>query len=795
MFHAIARLHVCFTLDDKAGAARAAEAVRATAASLIGMQWSVQFEFFNAMRLAAVFDELPAHARAAALDDIGSACRSLALLAQSAPENYKCFGFLLDAEQARVTGRALDALDCYERAVACADEGGHVQQQALANERCGRFFSDRGNRKVAALYLQAAVEHYARWGAHAKVRRMRARHGTLLGTSGGVLAPEGRARLPAPDATLDVATLGKVALAIGSSDEFGAAPRQMLATAIQTSGASHGVLIEVRDDHCLVIAEGGADSADVVLLQGVPAHQAPLRCSPQLVEEALRTGREIVLSGAALDERCAADAYLATVQPKAVLCVPAMHQGRTAALLYLENQFARDAFGADRVQVIRILAAQTAISLASTRLLERMRAEMTERQRAEQQLRAIDQGLATTTGSDFFRVLVRNVAQALQVRYAFVAECLHLDGADGPAGGIARARAFWCGDDFGPSFEYKLTGTPCLQVIEGGVCHFANDLQRRFPEDVGLVRWQAESYVGMPLLDASEKVIGHLVVIDTQPMPDSTLAVALLRLSAGRAGAELQRLKADEGLQRALAEVEELKNRLQEENVYLRRELIANVSHDLRSPLASLRGYLETLLIKKDSLSEADRHSYLTIALRQAEQLQVLISELFDLARLDFDGYRIAAEPLHLGELARDVAQRFHLAAANKGVGLLLDVDDRVSLVQADIALIERTIANLLDNALAHTPPGGRVRLAVKAGAQDVSIDVSDTGIGIPAGDLPRIFERFYRVDKARSLDKSGSGLGLAIVKRIVELHGSEIRVASEVGAGTRFWFALPQTR
>lgn len=790
MFHAIARLHVCFTLDDAAGAAQAADAVRATAASLVGMQWSVQFAFLDAMRLAVAFDGLEPQGGVAALERLAAAQSLLAPLARSAPENFRCHAMLLDAEHARLTARPMEAMAHYENAVAWADETGHVQQQALANERCGGFFLERGNRKVAALYLQAALAAYARWGAFAKVRQLRARHGGLLG--GAAVLDDGRMHA---DAALDVATLDKVARAIGSGEELDGALRQMLATAIQTAGASHGVLVELRDDQCLALAEGAADGAAVALLASPAVHETPLRCSPELVAESLRTGRELALAGAALEARSAQDAYLAAARPKAVACVPALHQGRSVALLYLENFYARDAFSAERMQVLRILAAQVATALASARLVERFRAEMTERQRAEQQLRAIEMSLATVTGGNFFRVLVRNLAQALEVRHVFVAECLRTDGPEGPAGGIARSRAFWSGDDFGPDFEYRLAGTPCLGVVEGQVCHFAGELQHLFPADKALRRWEAASYAGVPLLQADGRVIGHLVVVDGKPMPDASQVLALLRVSAGRAGAELERLKADEGRQRALAEIEALKNRLQEENIYLRRELIANVSHDLRSPLASLRGYLETLLIKEDSLSEADRHSYLTIALRQAEQLQGLITELFDLARLDFDGYRIAAEPLHVGELARDVAQRFQLAASEKGVALQLDVDDRAGLVQADIALIERTIANLLDNALAHTAAGGHVRLAVARGTAGVRIDVGDTGIGIPAQDLPRVFERFYRVDKARSLSKAGSGLGLAIVKRIVELHGSEIHVESEVGVGTRFWFELADAR
>jgi signal transduction histidine kinase len=154
-------------------------------------------------------------------------------------------------------------------------------------------------------------------------------------------------------------------------------------------------------------------------------------------------------------------------------------------------------------------------------------------------------------------------------------------------------------------------------------------------------------------------------------------------------------------------------------------------------------------------------------------------------------GYRINAEPVHLGELARDVSQKFQLAAKKKQVALKLEADGDVGFVNADIGLIERTLENLLENSLAHTPPRGCVRLAVRADDDGVTLVVSDTGSGIPPADLPHIFERFYRVDKARTRESSGSGLGLAIVKRIVELHNSEIHVESSAGTGTTFWFTL----
>ncbi|HSF46911.1 MAG TPA: ATP-binding protein [Burkholderiales bacterium] len=205
-----------------------------------------------------------------------------------------------------------------------------------------------------------------------------------------------------------------------------------------------------------------------------------------------------------------------------------------------------------------------------------------------------------------------------------------------------------------------------------------------------------------------------------------------------------------------------------------------------------MQGYLETLLMKEDSLTHEKRRSYLEVAARQSEHLATLISELFELAKLDFRGYEITAEPLHLGELAQDVLQKFQLDAEKKQVALQGDIHPEVDFVRADIGLMERALENLLENALKHTRPGDAISLAVLPENGRVMVRVSDTGSGIPEQHLPHIFERFYRVDKARTSSVGGAGLGLAIVKRILDLHGSEIAVESTLKSGTTFSFALP---
>jgi signal transduction histidine kinase len=785
MFHAIARLHIGYLQGDQPQALAAVMAVRRSAHQLTGMIWSVLFDVWGSLTLAAHIEHA---ADVAQRDDwlaqMRESLASLAVLARSCAVNFRCHWLLLDAELERIGGRQDAALDRYEQAIAQADEAGDVQQQALANELFATFWLGRGNRGIAALYLRAALAHYRAWGAQAKVRLMLERHGDLLG-------PAAATRTAAALESLDLATIVKAAHAIAETSELERLLERLLQIAIENAGARRGLLIEESDGELQFVAEGSSDGGPVTLLHGAPLQGEPARCSRAVVDYVWRTRASLVIDDATADDRFASDAYVAATRLKSVLCLPIVHQGEISAILYLENDLARDAFDPRRIELIEILMAQGSISLANARLAHRMRQEMSERQHAEDTLRAIESGTAAVTGADFFRALVRNLAHALGVRYAFVAECCAGAGAGG-AHARARMRAFWKGDRFGSELEYATRGTPCWEVLEGKTCHYAHDVQALFPEDESLAWWDANSYLGMPLLGSAGEVIGHMAILDSRPLTDASVATSVMSLCAGRAGAELERLKAAEGQQRALAEVEVLKNRLQEENIYLRRELIANVSHDLRSPLASLRGYLETLLLKEQALTESERRSYLEIALRQSQHLQTLISELFELARLDFEGYRIDAEPVQLGELARDVAQKLGLAAQTRQVALDLDIEPELGLARADIGLIERALTNLIENALAHTAAGGRIVLSMRAQGARVALCVSDNGSGIAAHDLPRIFERFYRADKARTRDDKGSGLGLAIVKRIVELHGSEIRVDSVAGRGTSVGFDLP---
>jgi len=255
----------------------------------------------------------------------------------------------------------------------------------------------------------------------------------------------------------------------------------------------------------------------------------------------------------------------------------------------------------------------------------------------------------------------------------------------------------------------------------------------------------------------------------------------------GRSGDEIDRL--DETFRQMTDRIVLQMKKLKETDA-LRRELVANVSHDLRTPLASLHGYLETLLLKEGTLTPEEQRNYLEIAAKHSERLGKLVSELFELAKLDSRETQPHVEPFSLGELVQDVVQKFRLSAEKKNVRLQARLREDLGFVSADIGLIERVFENLIENALRYTPEGGEITVALIPETDRITVQVTDTGCGIPQEELPHIFDRFYRVEKHERSD--GAGLGLAIAKRILELHGGSIRAESAVDRGTAFTFHLP---
>jgi len=223
----------------------------------------------------------------------------------------------------------------------------------------------------------------------------------------------------------------------------------------------------------------------------------------------------------------------------------------------------------------------------------------------------------------------------------------------------------------------------------------------------------------------------------------------------------------------------------------MRSEFIANVSHELRTPLTSIKGFLETLLDGALEDTTIAKH-FLQIMNSETERLTRLIDDLLSLSRIEAKKVDFTPKPLAFIELVQKMNLLFKSRLEEKGLTLEIQVPKDLPLVLADSDMISQVLINLLDNAIKYTPSGGRIVLLTRVKHPFVEIEVKDTGIGIPEESQKRIFERFYRVDKARSRELGGTGLGLAIVKHIIDLHMGKVWVESKVGEGSTFGFSLP---
>ena len=220
----------------------------------------------------------------------------------------------------------------------------------------------------------------------------------------------------------------------------------------------------------------------------------------------------------------------------------------------------------------------------------------------------------------------------------------------------------------------------------------------------------------------------------------------------------------------------------------LRRELIANVSHDLRTPLAIMRGYVETLMMKGSKLDADQKQKYLETVMNSNLKLEKLVADLFEYAKLEARQITPNTEPFLINELAQDIVAKYQMLGEQKNQSIGFQQEDGLPMVAGDIALLDRVFQNLLDNAIKFTPEGGKIEIALSKDPKGVRVEVADNGPGIPKEELPFVFDRYHKAGQANG---SGAGLGLATVKKILEIPGRKIEVQSTYGQGTKFSFVL----
>jgi signal transduction histidine kinase len=410
--------------------------------------------------------------------------------------------------------------------------------------------------------------------------------------------------------------------------------------------------------------------------------------------------------------------------------------------------------------------------------------DITESKQAQEAFRLIVVGTAATTGNDFFRSLVQHMAQALHARYAFVTTCDDQK--------HARTLAFWNGDGFGENFEFDIADTPCEKVLHGELCHYRQGLRGLFPLDKILADWQAESYLGVPMLDGSNRVIGHIAILDDRPMEADLRAIDLLKIFASRAAAELKRQRAEDELQAALQERERLR-RAQAELAHINRvstmgELTASLAHEIKQPIGAAVTNAEAslrLLDREDPDIPEAREAALEMV-RDARRA----ADIIDRVRTLFQKGSSELETIGVNEVIGEMVVMLQNQADRHSVTIRTDLDKSLPAAMADRVQLQQVLLNLILNgieAIRDTSGEVSIKSQLTEDAQ-LLISVTDTGVGLPTENPEQIFNPFF------TTKSQGTGLGLAITRSIIESHGGRIWATPNPGRGATFMFTLPST-
>ena len=383
----VARLHLNVMFEEFGSALAAARQARTVAVT--GTIWPVLIDFWGGLAAAAAFDDATEEERSQLRRELVSAETTLAELTETCPENFRCMWLVLSAEIKRLESHLDQAAMLLDDAISYAQQTSNLQQEALANELCARIWLRRNDVFRSRRYINEAYRCYAVWGARAKLAHLEEHYGELL--TAKALAPA----IPAASAdtagsaervSVDMSTVLKVAHAIAVEIEVGDLLRKLMTLALENAGADRGIFVQERQGALLVEADAGADRDHIAVGSAIPIDETD-DLAISVVRYVHRTGQDVVIGNATKDERFSGDRYILASRAKSILCVPVAHQGRLRGILYLENNLTTDAFTPDRIEVMRILAAQTAISLENARLYENMKSEVERRTVAERALR------------------------------------------------------------------------------------------------------------------------------------------------------------------------------------------------------------------------------------------------------------------------------------------------------------------------------------------------------------------------------------------------------------------------
>jgi PAS domain S-box-containing protein len=724
---------------------------------------------YYSLILLAVYPELNRQEQKQCIKKVSSYHKVMGKWAEHAPMNYLHKWQLVEAERARVLGEDLKAMKYYDLAINGARENGYVQEEALANELAAKFYISKERERAAAEYLKGALFCYRKWGADAKEKDMRKKYKNLLSSPYDEIKTS-KEPIPLPHETanirpedLDLDMVLKASRVISGEILLGSLLEKMMKIVIEVSGAQKGLLILEKEGKFFIEAEGDAETGKVSLLRETEFEKSG-ELSHAVTNYVIRTKENIILNEAVEEELFQNDPYIIQKKPRSLLCAPIIHQGKLKGVIYLENNISRGAFTEERLEIVRHLSSQAAVSLENAILFRSAVDDIDKRKKVEEELRRSEE-------------MARSLLDALK-------DSLILIEPDGTILNLNRtaARGF---------------GKPIREVI--GLCLWGLLPPDPSEHSKGSVERAVQSGRALRVVYEQQGVLEDTVICPVFDSEGHVTKIAILTRDITEQIKVKEQVKIQE------------KQLLRSDRLVFMGELAAGVAHEINTPNSAItlsagyisKAYPDILSILADSCDEYDDLRIGGLEYKEftnlfpeavtrikecAKRIDTIVNEMKSFVRDEPEDLMSTVDINVTVQSAVVLATPFIKKSTDN---FTVQLEENLPKIRGNPQKIEQVLLNLTQNACQSLPDKSRaltIRTSWDRKKNHIILEVSDEGKGMSEDVLAKIKEPFFTTRR----ETGGTGLGLSISSRIIEQHRGTITFRSSPGKGTTVTVTLP---